>query len=246
MAPAGGGMVIARRDRQGGQAMAEALLALGGLGALWVLGSALGRLQDLALQTEFAGRHLAFVVAQDAPRDVRERTWANFFQPERHRWRNYDGSALLPDQPGRFSIEVRQAAGQLPEQAQPGGNAEPARTLRGELLPAYPGLVAGRVLVRPDLAPVARLGGWRAEAPLSSRFAILADAGHARDDGDAQARIARAPRAWSDAARRTEQAGRALSAMSRVDRPWGRPPPQFDWLSAWKGLVPADIAGDAR
>ncbi|AZG07789.1 hypothetical protein EGT29_07825 [Pigmentiphaga sp. H8] len=246
MAPAGGGMVMARMGRQRGQAMAEALLALGAFGALWVLGSALGRLQDLALQTEFAGRHLAFAVVQEAPQDVRERTHAYFFQPARHRWRNHDGSALLPDQPGRFSMQVRQEAGRLPEQAQPGGNTEPARMLRGELLPAHPGLVAGRVSVRPDLAPVARLGGWRTVAPLSSRFVILVDAGHARDDGDAQARIAGAPRAWSDAAQRTERAGRALSVLSRVDRPWGRPPPQFDWLSAWKGLLPAHLAGGAR
>ncbi|MPS26165.1 MAG: hypothetical protein E2576_01430 [Alcaligenaceae bacterium] len=235
MAQAGPGMVTASMR---GQAIAEALLALGGIGALWVLGSTLGRLQDLALQTEFAGRHLAFVVAQDAPREVHERTHAYFFQPDRHRWRNHDGSALLPAQAGRFSADIRNEAGRLPEQAQPGGTAEPARMLRGELLPAYPGLVAGRVSVSPDLAPAARRGGWQAVAPLSSRFAILVDAGHARDDGDVQARIAGAPRAWSDAARRTERAGRTLSALSHVDRSWGRPPPEFDWLMAWKGLLP--------
>ncbi|GAA0522797.1 hypothetical protein GCM10009097_45380 [Pigmentiphaga daeguensis] len=233
-------------ERQCGQAMAEALLALGVLGTLWVLGSALGRLQDLALQTEFAGRHLAFIVAQEAPREIRERAQAYFFHPDRHRWLNHDGSALLPDRAGRFSMDLRQAAGLLPDRAQPGGNAEPARMIRGELLPAYPGLVAGRASVQPDVAPAARLGGWGTRAPLSSRFAILVNAGHARDDGDVQARIAGAPRAWSDAARRTERAGRAVSALSRVDRPWDRPPPQFDWLTAWQGLLPSDLAGGSR
>lgn len=230
----------------GGQAAAEALLALGVFGALWILGSAVGRLQDLALQTEFAGRHLVFAVAQDTPPEVRDRVSGAFFDSGRHRWRNHDGSDLLAAGGARFAIDVGQVEGRLPEQALPGGSTEPARMLRQELLPAYPGMVAGRVAVAPNVAPAARAGQWRAAASgLSSRYFILADAGHARDDGDVQARIGQARQAWRDAAQRTERAGRDLAPLARIDRAWSRPLPQYDWLSAWKGLVPPDASGGA-
>src|SRR5690606_5771872 len=114
------------------------------------------------------------------------------------------------------------------------------------LLPAYPGMVTGRVAVVPDVAPAARAGRWRAMAPmLSSQYFILADAGHARDDGDVQARIGQARQAWREAAQGTERAGRALSPLARIDRAWNRPLPQFDWLSAWQGLLPPGTSEDA-
>ncbi|OVZ54291.1 hypothetical protein CDO44_26440 [Pigmentiphaga sp. NML080357] len=227
-----------------GQAAAEAVLALGVIGLVWVLGAAVGRLQDLALQTGFASRHLAFAVAQDVSPQERARAQDYFFGAGLHHWRNHDGSALLRPETGGPRLRVARGPGLLSGQAQVGGPGGVAEALRTELLPAYQDIVSGDVSVTPRLA--SGLAPWLATSPaLSSRFAILADAGHARDDRDAQARIGNAPSAWGTAAQATVHAGRGVSSLGRIDAGWRRPLPQFDWLSAWAGLVPADRLREA-
>ncbi|WP_148087261.1 hypothetical protein [Pigmentiphaga humi] len=229
-----------------GQAMAEALLALGVLGLLLVFGASVGRLQDIALQTAYAARHVAFAVALDAPEHERQEAAARFFSGPLHAWRNHDGSPLLAGPEPVRLVVFRQADG-LPAGAEVGGTDVHASMLRTELLPGYQGLRAGRIDVAPRLSTAAAAASWPAmDLVLSSRYAILAGAGEADSDADVQARLGAAPRAWRDAAEATGRAGRGVSALGRVDAGWGRPAPQFDWLSAWAGLVPADRLGAGR
>ncbi|MDX3907665.1 MAG: hypothetical protein QHC78_18400 [Pigmentiphaga sp.] len=233
-------MIERRIRRHGGQAAVEALLALTVLGGLLILAAALGRLQDLTLQIGFASRHLAFVVAQDMPREEQRRVRDYFFDPDRHHWHNHDGSALVRD-PGDPAIRLARA-GALPAGAQLGGTEGTANALAVELLPSPQGMATGSIGVTARLAPAPAIAPWLATRPrLSSRFAILGHAGHADGDREAQDRLARAPLAWGSAAQATARAGKALlPALGRVDAAWNRPLPQFDWLSAWAGVVPAD------
>jgi hypothetical protein len=76
---------------------------------------------------------------------------------------------------------------------------------------------------------------------LRRHTAILADAGHADSDARVQQRIATSRTAWADAARSSRGAARQAAAQLKgIDRGWGRPAPEFDWLMPWEDLVPAD------
>lgn len=238
-------MKAAARSRHDGQAAVEAVLALGAVALIWLLGTLVGHLQDLALQTEFAGRHMAFVAAQESPPVERARAPAYFFSAHARQWRNHDGAPLLGSGGEGQWMRAAFSRKDLSESAQVGGAS--LTILRTELLHDYPGIVSGEVSTEPRLSTAARNFSLPGRGVLSSRFAILAGAGHADSDPDAQARIDASPHAWGRAAQATARAGKRVeSATGRVDAAWNRPLPQYDWLSAWSGLVPADRLDEVR
>lgn len=206
---------------QAGQALVEALLALAVLGVLFALQGVVGRLQDQALGTGMEARAAAFAVAYG-----------------------------LPSAPAGMR---REDEGGLPVRARLGQDSAAASALRGELLSGTGGLPLG--LVKGEAGVVAdlrsldarRLGipEWAQKPPgLSSRYAILDGAGHADSAEAARKRLAQSASAWTEAAQGTQKAARALSAMERVDAPWGRPRVEEDWLSRWAGKVPGDLLAE--
>lgn len=89
------------------------------------------------------------------------------------------------------------------------------------------------------------LTAWESMTPrLRRHTAILTDAGHAHSDAGVTARLQASPQTWATSAARSAQHGRDVaSQLARIDRPWNRPAPQFDWLTPWEHLVPADRVG---
>ncbi|GAA4336430.1 hypothetical protein GCM10023144_30730 [Pigmentiphaga soli] len=244
-----------KAPRTGGQALAEALAALSVLGALFALIPAVGRLQDLALQALLAGRHAAFGIAQGWSQPaLRQTIGTRFFDPGRHRWLALDGRAML----GADGIQAWGAV--APPAArdgayQIGGGDRQAMALRAELLFPDRGVTTGAVRLSPRLGAAAGgrgLGGprsvpaglheWSSLRPAIARSTVLLSGeGAAGGDDAVQAAIARAGRAWQDAARPSANLARADDArLWRLDAGWQRPRLDTDWLQPWRGVVPAD------
>lgn len=83
---------------------------------------------------------------------------------------------------------------------------------------------------------------------LARRVGVAAGAGNARNEQDAQRRIGLSARFWGQVAADSISQVQALApAIQAVDRPWRRPPPSEDWLSAWADVLPAERGmGDGR
>lgn len=205
---------------QQGQAVVESLAGLALLGLLGTAIISVGRLQWHGMEAAHAARVQAFRYAvgdrsDDGGRglsDTRQGASANAGPVRTHVAR----AAHAADFPG------------------PGGARVAA--LRKELDVEDRGMVRADAAVR--VYPHRQHGDGRV---LRRHAAILADAGHATDDPHAQERIASSRTAWRDAARVSHApARRAKTALQRIDRAWGRPTPDLDWLMPWSDLVPAD------
>lgn len=253
---------------QAGQAMAEAVVGVMVLGVLWHVVAATDRVQDLALRASMAGRYAAMLLTRDAApagnplaQDVRDR----FFTGPRHRWQTRQGDAMLGDATvsdatlvEAASVDaasaVRVRVSERPGHAgmQVGQQDSQAGTLRQEVLRRDRGIAVASVEVRPALgrsrgrdAPGQGLTAWESmSVRLNRHTAILTDGGHAASDRDVTQRLQRAPMTWAASAGQSTRVGREVTQqLSRIDRPWGRPMPQFDWLTPWEALVPADRVG---
>lgn len=207
------------RDRQAGQAMAEALLAVPLLAALWAGIAHVGDLAHAGVRAADLARHHAFLAAARV-------------DPLRP-------AALHPVQAreGERIDTVRLAVRSEMSGATPGEGH--ARMLRHEWLAQDPGLLRARVSVAPRPA-------WRAgtalkppQRPLSRYTVVATGAAHSSGDAQAQDRIALSPTGWGEAAALSRQHGmRVAQTMRRVDGPWRRAAPDFDWLRPWQGVVP--------
>ena len=253
---------------QSGQAMAEAVVGVLVLGVLWHVVAATDRVQDLALRASMAGRYAAMLLTRDAPpagndlaQDVRDR----FFTGSRHRWQTRQGESMLGDATsGDAAASVRVGVSERAGHAgmQVGQQDMQAASLRQEVLRRDRGITVATVRVMPALGrsrgqdvsglglepgtgPGPGLTAWESMAVrLNRHTAILTDAGHAASDRDVTKRLERAPLTWAASAGQSMRVGREVTQqLARVDRPWGRPLPQFDWLTPWETLVPSDRIG---
>lgn len=221
------------------------------LAGLFVLIPVLGRYQDLGLQTMHAASGVAFATVRGVPDP--QRAAAHPFANAARRWTDRNGRAMLPAD-GSGLGAVATIADDAAAAWQIGGAHAGARQLRQEW-----GLDGGIVTARVRTSPVAGTGAaggsdpgagggtggsrWNGAItpPIHRRVAILAGAGHAGSDSAAQSRMAASRLAWSDDATRSVRAGRAAAAvLLPLDAGWQRAAPDFDWLSAWSGLVPAE------
>lgn len=74
---------------------------------------------------------------------------------------------------------------------------------------------------------------------LHRHTSLLADAGHAVDDAQAQTLIGRSDTAWGRAAKPSIRTGRQVAAaLQGIDAGWRRDLPKFDWLAPWADLAP--------
>lgn len=247
-------------SRQCGQSLTEALIGMVALAGLFVLIPVLGRYQDLGLQTMHAAHGVAFAAARGVPDPTRAA--AHPFQQADKRWTDRRGRAMLAlDGSGvGASTTVADNAGAA---WQIGGQHAGARQLRQDWS-LERGIVTARVRSSPQAgrgaspAGGARLGsgGEASQAgagtlwsggitpPIHRRVAILTGVGHADGDAAAQSKMASSRLAWSGNASQSVSAGRAAaSVLQPLEAGWPRPAPDFDWLSAWSGLVPADAVG---
>jgi len=214
--------------------MAEALVAMLALAALFWAIPLLGRYQDIALDTLHASRTAAFAMTQTD--EIDSSVIRHHFAESALRWRDAGGTPLLPDD----GIMLRFDRSPLATGAQPGQQDAAARALRHDWQIEDRGIVFATVAVHPR--NVLNAPQWHEpHLRIERHTAILAGAGHAMSDQEGQHRIARGTAGWSRAAETSIRAGRTIAdAMQAVDAGWHRPSPELDWLSPWAGLVPAD------
>jgi len=248
---------------QGGQALVESLVATMALAVLWVAIHWLAHYQDMALSAVHASRHLAFLATRAGPPsadpsqsgplrapspNIEPGHIERFFTGDAHRWVDRRGTSVMDVATSLEPTVHREPA--LSAWAQPGGPVRHVARLRDEWLLEDQGMLAARVALDfPETERVAneetsplRLSRFdRSYDPLSRRVVILAGAGHAQSDDAAQSRMASSLLAWGAAHAGSRTAGLDVAGgASGVDAGWSRPPPQFDWLSAWRGGVPGE------
>ncbi len=224
------------RDQQG-QALAEGLIGLAAIAVLFWAIPVLGRYQDVALQSAHASRYAAFLLTQDQFDDatLSQMIDREYFSHADTRWRTTAGAALLASAPAVTTRRLPVAAAQLH-----GGGQAQADLLGREWRLGDESIVSASVSgAAKDVFVQGAAGG--SVLRLMRNTAVMTGAGHAGDDADAQLRVAQGALAWRGVAGQSAAAGLAVAARLRaVDRAWGRAPPEFDWTSAWPGLVPAD------
>ncbi|SHG73860.1 hypothetical protein [Pollutimonas bauzanensis] len=230
-----------------GQALMEGMVALMALLSLWVGLSWLARLQDMALQAAHASRYAAFAFTRNPQADTEGDVRRHYFSGPAHQWSDRRGQRLLGD--GLAEVALRYDSGAaLAAQAQAGGAAPYAQSLRQGWRIEDTGILAGHVAVAPwpglppgpAASPSAGLNYFDSQRLVLRRHtAILAGAGHAPDDAAAQQLLAGSALAWGKSADASYALGaQVAAAMVRVDAAWNRSAPVFDWLAPWAGRVP--------
>jgi len=224
---------------QSGQALAEGVVGLATLVVVFWAVALVGRYQDITLQAAHASRYAAFLqtVHRFEDAELTALVARHFFADAGKRWRTASGGPLLVAAP---AVQARR----VPDTGVTtlyGGVPVSAAPLFREWGVGDEGLLRAAVNVRARRTPY----GARQEDGVALAFeratAILSGAGHGADDVNVQQRLADGETAWRRAARQSRVAGQAVAGRMRgVDDAWGRAEPTFDWLSAWRGLVPAD------
>jgi len=234
--------------QQQGQALVEGLIVLLCLLTLWVGGTWLLRLQDVALHGQHATRFGAFDVARAG--DLSEgRVTSRFFAGSHAGWRNRHAGALVP--PGRVHMATSRSM-KLGPQGQPGASEQYASRLREEWGLQDTGIASVSVGISPQsgaASPGRSANTERANATpgfidtiallLRRHTAILTDAGHSADAHDAHKRAAGSDTAWRQAAQASYAAAERIAAAAMpVDSPWHRARPVLDWFMPWAGKKP--------
>ncbi|MEB2399204.1 MAG: hypothetical protein OZ927_06660 [Alcaligenaceae bacterium] len=227
------------RTFQAGQAMAEGLLVLSGLAALWMAVSWLYRVQDIALSAQHASSYLAFAATR---RDGElGRLHERFFTGPEHRWNDRSGRPMLADIDTQIGSRVFRSE-PLPPFAQPGA-ATAFAALRQDWRLEDLGVLHAGLAVTPGAAHWGAPGhaSGAAWSPMLRRHtAILTGAGHAGDDQQTQHVLVQSGMAWRHGADVSYSLSeRIRAAMGPVDSGWGRSLPAREWGSAWAGLAPA-------
>ena len=234
--------------QQQGQALVEGLIVLLCLLTLWVGGTWLLRLQDVALHGQHATRFGAFTLARGG--DLSEdRVTPRFFVAPHAGWRNRHGGALVP--PGQVHMATSRLE-PLGPQGQPGASERHASRLRQEWKLQDTGIARVSLDISPQAGTAAaeRLANTE-RADTGLRFvdtialllrrhtAILTDAGHSADAQEAHKRAAGSDSAWRQAARASYAAAERIAATAiPVDSPWDRARPVLDWFMPWVGKKP--------
>ncbi|MEO6985799.1 MAG: hypothetical protein ABI155_10680 [Paralcaligenes sp.] len=234
-------------SKQRGQAAIEALVVLLVLLSLFVGIAWLLRFQDMALQAQHASRYAAFSLSRHFQLRPVDEIRRRYFSGPAHRWTDRGGLKLLD--PAQVSLQVTRP-GALSAVAQAGGAVPEAVLLRQGWQIEDAGIAQARVLAaprKPERHPLRKSDGLKVGMnqfdswyPVLARHtAILIDAGHASGDQDTQRRVAQSGFGWGDNVAGSSRLGRQVqTAVQRLDQPWNRPEPEFDWLSRWAGFVP--------
>ncbi len=216
--------------KQGGQALVEALVAMGVLVLLWISMAWLMKYQDMALQASHASRYAAFALTREPPALPLQEARDHFFMGQTHQWADQRGEQVLDSVRSDVKLDVARLS-PLSGLAQAGAHAAHADGLRKQWHVADQGLVQAQVSVDPEngLYPA-----------LSRQTTILVHAGHAQGDLHTQQRVADSTIAWRGAADTSiALSQRVAGAMQAVDLAWGREAVNLDWLTPWSGMVPA-------
>jgi len=201
---------------QRGQALLEALLALGGLLLLLVGMAWIGGWQQVALGAGQHSRGLVFGMAH--------------------------GQAVVPRASGKMAVVFAgQVLGAEPAPLVTDGRAA---VLAGDWLQVSDSVWSVLVRARHVSAlndALSRMGlpGASGTLAVQRHTSLLAGAGHAGGDQQTQQKITRSHSAWRIAADKSAAlARREQSRMEPVDAVWQRGRLSTDWLQPWSGQVP--------
>ncbi|MEI2417538.1 hypothetical protein V8Z80_15295 [Orrella sp. JC864] len=200
--------------------MAEALLALPVLATLWLAVAYTGTVQHAGMQAADASRLAAFQAAAQA----------DPLHP----------SAVPATVPGQAAGH----GGDLRWHREPGADRVPAgaghaQALRREWLAHEPGLLKAWASTVVPLPRLLRATQAEPAVRVVRHTSLATGAAHSSTDLQTQRRIALSSTGWTQAADASMARGARVAAfMKAVDRPWPRTAPDFDWLGAWRAVVP--------
>lgn len=219
-------------NRAKGQALAEGVVILLVLIALWVSATWLFRLQGMALQATHAAGHVAFSAARRvAPEVIGHKVRQQFFDGPAYQWRTLNGSQWLSASRHEVNATVDDSGG-----GQYANSDPPNAFVSGLLSPwsvGSPQDVTGHVAVHPRL-----LRDHQPTAIKRSQH-IFVGAGHGRDDADVLARLGGSQQGWAGIAGQSVASGQSVAGrLQPLDQGWPRPEVRFDWLEPWVGAVP--------
>src|SRR5690625_3405396 len=211
-----------------GQALAESLVVILVLLALWQGSTWLGRLQDMALQAQHASRFAAFALTRSQEARPIHSIERHFFSGSAHQWRNADGSLMLPTHADNIRLQVM-ASQPVGAEAQSGANRAHSSLLRHWWARDDHGIFSASFHV-----------GLVSDGLRLKRFtSLMHGAGHSSDDQQVQKRLAQSETAWQSAYRFSYRSGTQVAdVMQKVDGAWPRAQFNPDWLSKWAGFVP--------
>lgn len=223
---------------QRGQAIAEALVAMIAIIALWQAVAWLARIQDLALNASHAARYGAFAASRNPALLDAEHVDMRFLTAQRLQWVDRRGRWLLSQIYQEPSLHIQRGEA-LPNDAQPGQSHADSKALRSEWKLADLGVVMARL----RLQPLQPSGPW---PQLRRQLAIAVDAGHASSDTDTVQRLRQSSRGWADTVNNSVGLGRQVESSARgVDAAWSRSLPDYDWLMPWAADVPSHVISPA-
>ena len=237
---------------QGGQALAEGMVAMLVLIALSGGIAWLFRLQDMALQATHTSRALAFEYVRNPQAPDVSSTPLRIFHNEQ-RWNTRHGNSMLESD----SMLTNLSSDTTDEQGNgfwPKLMPVAARPWRELGLPDE-GIVTASVAVHLqnedslEIAGVFLQAAAKAGDPIHvptlsfvRQTSILAYAGHGQHHQQTQQRIAQSDSLWRAAADRSQSWGKRVAGLLEpVDAPWNRVPPNFDWLLPWADRVPSHV-----
>lgn len=223
---------------QRGQALVEALAALGVLASLCLGIAWLGRTQDAALQLSHASRQAAFAWAHQGDQEagLSAQAVADGLAPGQ-RGRTRSGAELLPD-----GVDVRFDALAAWSGRRPGGSIPGAADVRRELRLGDETL--WRIQARARTAGQDQVSGGLRDFDdqalfLQRHVAIMRGSGAAAGDAAVQDTLGDSERVWGRAARASRAAGGDVAArVHGVDAAWVRERPHWDWIGPWTARVP--------
>lgn len=227
---------------QKGQALAEALILLIILGALFVAIMWLGRLQDIALQLSHASRHSAFKLAYQKHDIAQDEYFADYLRNSS--WLKRDGNNL----PDNYELTVNNT--NTNSYASAGKKFSQPLQLFDELKLAdkqiwrftASSLINGDNSVRSkDSNAGYTLANFDLQQLQLSRFtAIMRAVPSINSDEQVQNNLSDSPSAWGQMARHSIGIGQQVTnRLKGVDSGWGRSMPNWDWLKSWTARIPA-------
>ena len=236
-----------RGASQNGQALAEGLVVLLILAAMFTAIAWLYRWQDLALQASHASRALAFEHVRN-PKSQEASDVVDQLLRKKHRWNNTQGETLLPHDAVQWRLDQRYFENQT--------DAFPAlaATTWQELGFDADTIATASVQIASDGKNVVRmpvLSLWqlsasdvRASHPvfqLTRSTSILSvSAGHSANHEQVQQRFGQSGSLWRSVVDTSVSLGRKTDVLMRpVDKAWNRPSLSFDWLLPWAGRLPS-------
>ncbi len=215
-----------------GQSVAEFLVFIVVIGALWLSVSWLGRFQDLAIAISNTTRYGAFYIAHQDGATSLSNPSNSVLLHQKAQWSNSHSKSLLDSSFEAPNTRHYFDAKNIDDSMQIGKSEKHARVLRSELGTEE----SGFLVIQTELEPSRHELYYPA---ISRRIVIATGSGLSGSEDKTVFNIRSSSYAWSQAEKSSFGLAKLINkASEEIDSAWGRAKLNLDWLSPWKSHVP--------